>query len=278
MSPGPSCCPGLWGCAPTPAPDTLLLAAVCKSCIVKYLQTSKYCPMCNTKIHETQPLLNLKLDRVMQDIVYKLVPGLQESECPRGDRVGCPMSPGPAEAAGEPGRAQGRGKGRNWTFWGGTSLWGVGDCPWVFKTLLTISVAATKPGWGGCLVCQTGCEGKAKQMAFRHSVGGQGTAGTVPRKHMGLLGDGERRRVLCAGSARFGRFRCGDLLEAPAVLWLCTFPLAVPAGEWLLDGGEQSREVGAVPGLSSQCSALGLRPCLAQRGRAVGPELREQRP
>uniref|UniRef100_A0A8C0U5P0 Polycomb group ring finger 1 n=1 Tax=Cyanistes caeruleus TaxID=156563 RepID=A0A8C0U5P0_CYACU len=36
--------------------------------------------MCNTKIHETQPLLNLKLDRVMQDIVYKLVPGLQHSE------------------------------------------------------------------------------------------------------------------------------------------------------------------------------------------------------
>lgn len=54
--------------------------AVCKSCIVKYLQTSKYCPMCNIKIHETQPLLNLKLDRVMQDIVYKLVPGLQDSE------------------------------------------------------------------------------------------------------------------------------------------------------------------------------------------------------
>lgn len=54
-------------------------STVCKSCIVKYLQTSKYCPMCNIKIHETQPLLNLKLDRVMQDIVYKLVPGLQES-------------------------------------------------------------------------------------------------------------------------------------------------------------------------------------------------------
>lgn len=58
----------------------LSLLAVCKSCIVKYLQTSKYCPMCNIKIHETQPLLNLKLDRVMQDIVYKLVPGLQDSE------------------------------------------------------------------------------------------------------------------------------------------------------------------------------------------------------
>nr|XP_032649396.1 polycomb group RING finger protein 1 [Chelonoidis abingdonii] len=59
---------------------TECLHTFCKSCIVKYLQSSKYCPMCNTKIHETQPLLNLKLDRVMQDVVYKLVPGLQESE------------------------------------------------------------------------------------------------------------------------------------------------------------------------------------------------------
>uniref|UniRef100_A0A8B9Z6S5 Polycomb group ring finger 1 n=1 Tax=Buteo japonicus TaxID=224669 RepID=A0A8B9Z6S5_9AVES len=43
--------------------------------------------MCNTKIHETQPLLNLKLDRVMQDIVYKLVPGLQET--PARTRARC---------------------------------------------------------------------------------------------------------------------------------------------------------------------------------------------
>lgn len=77
---------GLWGglgvplgSDPSPPPPHLSLSPVCKSCIVKYLQTSKYCPMCNTKIHETQPLLNLKLDRVMQDIVYKLVPGLQHS-------------------------------------------------------------------------------------------------------------------------------------------------------------------------------------------------------
>ncbi|XP_026549771.1 polycomb group RING finger protein 1-like [Notechis scutatus] len=59
---------------------TECLHTFCKSCIVKFLQTSKYCPLCSTKIHETQPLLNLKLDRVMQDIVYKLVPGLQESK------------------------------------------------------------------------------------------------------------------------------------------------------------------------------------------------------
>ncbi|XP_030306479.1 polycomb group RING finger protein 1 isoform X3 [Calypte anna] len=70
---------------------TECLHTFCKSCIVKYLQTSKYCPMCNTKIHETQPLLNLKLDRVMQDIVYKLVPGLQENTV-GGDPLGLPYS------------------------------------------------------------------------------------------------------------------------------------------------------------------------------------------
>uniref|UniRef100_A0A0E9VKS8 Polycomb group RING finger protein 1 n=1 Tax=Anguilla anguilla TaxID=7936 RepID=A0A0E9VKS8_ANGAN len=31
---------------------TECLHTFCKSCIVKYLQTSKYCPMCNIKIHE----------------------------------------------------------------------------------------------------------------------------------------------------------------------------------------------------------------------------------
>lgn len=72
------------------------LSAVCKSCIVKYLQTSKYCPMCNIKIHETQPLLNLKLDRVMQDIVYKLVPGLQECKYKEWDhlKMSVCLSPG----------------------------------------------------------------------------------------------------------------------------------------------------------------------------------------
>ncbi|XP_063166323.1 polycomb group RING finger protein 1 isoform X2 [Candoia aspera] len=69
---------------------TECLHTFCKSCIVKFLQTSKYCPLCSTKIHETQPLLNLKLDRVMQDIVYKLVPGLQEN--PASDRVGLPCT------------------------------------------------------------------------------------------------------------------------------------------------------------------------------------------
>ncbi|XP_046850722.1 polycomb group RING finger protein 1-like [Xenia sp. Carnegie-2017] len=53
---------------------------VCRHCIIKYLQLSKYCPTCNMKVHETQPLLNVRLDRTMQDIVYKVIPNLFEDE------------------------------------------------------------------------------------------------------------------------------------------------------------------------------------------------------
>ena len=56
------------------------LHTFCKSCLVKYLQSSKYCPTCNTKIHETHPLSNIRLDRTLQDIVQNIVPGLCESE------------------------------------------------------------------------------------------------------------------------------------------------------------------------------------------------------
>ncbi|XP_033633250.1 polycomb group RING finger protein 1-like [Asterias rubens] len=59
---------------------TECLHTFCKSCIVKYLQMSKQCPMCNIKIHETQPLINLRPDRTMQDVVYRLVPNLFEGE------------------------------------------------------------------------------------------------------------------------------------------------------------------------------------------------------
>ncbi|GFR31942.1 polycomb group RING finger protein 1 [Trichonephila clavata] len=62
---------------------TECLHTFCKSCIVKYLQTTKFCPMCNVKVHETQPLLNLKIDRTLQDIVYKVVPGLWDNEMKR---------------------------------------------------------------------------------------------------------------------------------------------------------------------------------------------------
>ena len=59
---------------------TECLHTFCRRCIVKYLQLSKCCPTCNLKVHETQPLLNVRLDRTMQDIVFKVVPNLFEDE------------------------------------------------------------------------------------------------------------------------------------------------------------------------------------------------------
>ncbi|XP_019851698.1 PREDICTED: polycomb group RING finger protein 1-like [Amphimedon queenslandica] len=56
------------------------LHTFCKTCIVKYLQNCNSCPVCNTVVHETQPLLNIRPDRTMQDIVYKLVPSLYNAE------------------------------------------------------------------------------------------------------------------------------------------------------------------------------------------------------
>lgn len=35
-------------------------SAVCKMCIVRYLETSKYCPICDVQVHKTKPLLNIR--------------------------------------------------------------------------------------------------------------------------------------------------------------------------------------------------------------------------
>ena len=81
---------------------------VCRSCIVKYLQTSYHCPVCDVEVHKTKPLLHIRWvvtcfycqitfsfsffyenllwyflpffrpDRTLQDIVFKLVPGLYQ--------------------------------------------------------------------------------------------------------------------------------------------------------------------------------------------------------
>ncbi|WAQ94235.1 BMI1B-like protein [Mya arenaria] len=56
---------------------------VCKTCIVRYLESSKYCPICEVLVHKTKPLQNIRLDHTLQDIVYKLVPGLFQSEMRR---------------------------------------------------------------------------------------------------------------------------------------------------------------------------------------------------
>lgn len=59
---------------------TECLHTFCRSCIVKHLEDNTHCPKCNKVIHHSHPMNYLKLDRTMQDVVYKLVPGLQERE------------------------------------------------------------------------------------------------------------------------------------------------------------------------------------------------------
>ncbi|XP_060698135.1 polycomb group RING finger protein 6 isoform X1 [Hemiscyllium ocellatum] len=59
---------------------TECLHTFCKSCIVKHFEHSNRCPKCNIVVHQTQPLYNIRLDRKLQDIVYKLVPNLESSE------------------------------------------------------------------------------------------------------------------------------------------------------------------------------------------------------
>eukprot|EP00090_Calanus_glacialis_P038498 TRINITY_DN6715_c0_g1_i1.p1 TRINITY_DN6715_c0_g1~~TRINITY_DN6715_c0_g1_i1.p1 ORF type:complete len:1264 (-),score=266.76 TRINITY_DN6715_c0_g1_i1:252-4043(-) len=56
------------------------LHSFCKSCIIKHVDTSKFCPTCDIQIHKTKPLLSLRADKALQDIVYKVVPGLYRTE------------------------------------------------------------------------------------------------------------------------------------------------------------------------------------------------------
>lgn len=55
------------------------LFTVCRSCIVRYLETNKYCPVCDVQVHKSKPLVNIRPDKTLQDVVYKLVPRLFQS-------------------------------------------------------------------------------------------------------------------------------------------------------------------------------------------------------
>ncbi|XP_048756041.2 polycomb group protein Psc-like [Ostrea edulis] len=59
------------------------LHSFCKTCIVRYLESSKFCPICDVQVHKTKPFTNIRLDHTLQDLVYKLVPGLFQNEMKR---------------------------------------------------------------------------------------------------------------------------------------------------------------------------------------------------
>ncbi|XP_052811792.1 uncharacterized protein LOC128239240 [Mya arenaria] len=62
---------------------TECLHSFCRTCITRYLETSKYCPVCDVMVHKTKPLDYIRSDKTLQDLVYKLVPGLYKSEMKR---------------------------------------------------------------------------------------------------------------------------------------------------------------------------------------------------
>lgn len=59
---------------------TECLHTFCKCCIVKHFFSSNRCPTCSIVVHQTQPLYNIRPDRQLQDIVYKMVPFLEDFE------------------------------------------------------------------------------------------------------------------------------------------------------------------------------------------------------
>lgn len=58
----------------------IIFFSVCRSCIVKYLERNKYCPICDVLVHKSKPLSNIRPDHTLQNIVYKLVPRLFQSK------------------------------------------------------------------------------------------------------------------------------------------------------------------------------------------------------
>ncbi|KAL0279503.1 UNVERIFIED_CONTAM: hypothetical protein PYX00_001043 [Menopon gallinae] len=59
------------------------LHSFCRSCIIKYLEKNSFCPICEVQIHTAKPHLSLRQDKALQDVVYKLVPGLYHNEMQR---------------------------------------------------------------------------------------------------------------------------------------------------------------------------------------------------
>lgn len=63
-----------------PTTVTECLHTFCKSCIVQHFEESNDCPECGIQVHETNPLEMLRLDNTLEEIIFKLVPGLRERE------------------------------------------------------------------------------------------------------------------------------------------------------------------------------------------------------
>ncbi|XP_041748415.1 polycomb group RING finger protein 5-B isoform X2 [Coregonus clupeaformis] len=63
-----------------PTTVTECLHTFCKSCIIQHFEDSNDCPKCGIQVHETNPLEMLRLDNTLEEIIFKLVPGLREKQ------------------------------------------------------------------------------------------------------------------------------------------------------------------------------------------------------
>ncbi|XP_077678594.1 polycomb group RING finger protein 5 isoform X3 [Eretmochelys imbricata] len=69
-----------------PTTVTECLHTFCKTCIVQHFEDSNDCPRCGNQVHETNPLEMLRLDNTLEEIIFKLVPGLREHESSKADK------------------------------------------------------------------------------------------------------------------------------------------------------------------------------------------------
>ncbi|XP_063056578.1 polycomb complex protein BMI-1-A-like isoform X2 [Engraulis encrasicolus] len=59
------------------------LHSYCKSCIVSFLERNNVCPQCESQGQKMPTQLSIRSDQALQDVVYKLVPGLFKDEMKR---------------------------------------------------------------------------------------------------------------------------------------------------------------------------------------------------
>jgi len=62
---------------------TECMHSFCRNCLVKHIQRSLNCPMCAILIHPTDPFVHIRLDGLLQNIVYALLPEVEKLELER---------------------------------------------------------------------------------------------------------------------------------------------------------------------------------------------------
>uniref|UniRef100_A0A7E4USY2 RING-type domain-containing protein n=1 Tax=Panagrellus redivivus TaxID=6233 RepID=A0A7E4USY2_PANRE len=83
------------------------LHSFCKSCLLKHFdETDNTCPTCGNMIHQSHPTHYVRFDRQLQDIVYKIVPGMQEEEQRRRAAFWAKYVPDSSDSESERERAQ----------------------------------------------------------------------------------------------------------------------------------------------------------------------------